>query len=182
MKDTIVKATVISDSRYKDQGLQQTIEECKDVKTKLRKVEVDPDVARKEKRKAIRKKQLLESLAGARTTRTASSPSSSMSSSSSTATTTASLSPSSPSSPTTTFSISPGSLQRARRFLGHRSTSSTSTSVSSSGERWEDGWSKISVRLRDLNGAYERIVKLMCKSEATSFENLDCVLVYYRIY
>mmetsp|Transcript_33788 Transcript_33788/g.81299 ORF Transcript_33788/g.81299 Transcript_33788/m.81299 type:complete len:279 (+) Transcript_33788:16-852(+) len=128
MYDTIIKATVINDSRYKDQGLQQTIEECKDVKTKLRKVEVDPDVARKEKCKAIRKKQLLESLVGSRTTVKSSSASSSMSSSSTTAT----LSLSS-SSTTTTFSISPESLQRARRFLGRQSTSPTSTSVSSSG-------------------------------------------------
>ena len=136
MYDTIVKATVIDDTRYKDQGLQQTIEECKDVKTKLRKVEVDPDVARKEKRKAIRKKQLLESLVGGRTATKLSSASSSTSSLSTTAT----LSPSSStSSTTTTFSISPESLQRARRFLGRQSTSSasTSTSVLSSGPKKE---------------------------------------------
>ena len=127
MYDTIVKATVINDSRYRDQGLQQTIEECKDVKTKLRKVEVDPDIARKEKCKAIRKRQLLESLVGGRATI----KSSSVSSSTSSLSTTATLSPSSStSSTTTTFSISPESLRRARRFLGRQSKSSASASTS----------------------------------------------------
>lgn len=50
----IVKASVVNGSHYKDRGLQRTMEECQDVKRKLRKVE-HPDVVRKEKQLSLKR-------------------------------------------------------------------------------------------------------------------------------
>jgi hypothetical protein len=107
MYDGIVKATVINDSQYKDQGLQQTIDECKDVKRNLRKVE-DPDIARKEKRASLKKKRYSSFGSGATPPRPSlsSSRSSSLSSTSS-----------------HSLAVSPETLQRARHFLGSKSSS-----------------------------------------------------------
>lgn len=133
MHDNIVKATVIHDRRYKDQGLQRVIEECKEVKKNLRKVDIDPDVVRKGKCKVIRMRKIrqqqqqqhswaIATKASTTSSSTLLSPSSPLSSSMTGKT---SLSPSSSvSSSQSSFAISPETLKRARLFLGTRQSSS----------------------------------------------------------
>jgi hypothetical protein len=49
----IAKAKHVNDPRFKDPSLQQTMQECESVKSKLRKVQ-DPELARREKRKHLK--------------------------------------------------------------------------------------------------------------------------------
>ncbi|KAL3911660.1 MAG: hypothetical protein SGARI_001539 [Bacillariaceae sp.] len=48
-----VKATRVNIDEFRDPSLQQTMEECESVKSKLRKVE-DPELARREKRRQLK--------------------------------------------------------------------------------------------------------------------------------
>jgi hypothetical protein len=47
---------------YKDHALHQTIQECQNIKSKLRKVSIDPDVARKEKQRKLRIGEMITAL------------------------------------------------------------------------------------------------------------------------
>ena len=47
---------------YRDHALHQTIEECQKIKSKLRKVSIDPDVARKEKQRKLRMGEIITNL------------------------------------------------------------------------------------------------------------------------
>jgi hypothetical protein len=55
-----VKAKAIAG--YKDHALHQTIQECQNIKSKLRKVSIDPDVARREKQRKLRIGEMITAL------------------------------------------------------------------------------------------------------------------------